>query len=111
MKKKFKDKRSEVEYMLKKQKIRNLSDLDDYKLDICHPLSAGIDLGARELYVALPPQIAREHGIEIVHVFETFTEALHQCKDLFLQCGITTVAMESTSIYWTTIYSVPKIRK
>jgi len=106
MEKKQKNKREEVIRLLKKQQIRNVSELDSYKLSICHPCSAGIDLGSREIYVALNPVIAAEMGLPIVHVFSTFTSGLLSCRDLLINCGVTTVAMESTSVYWTTIHSV-----
>ena len=48
-------KQKEVIQLLEKQKIRDVKDLESYKLSVCHPFSAGIDLGSRELYVALSP--------------------------------------------------------
>lgn len=92
--------------MLSKQRIRDVKELDSYKLSVCHPASAGIDLGSAEIYVALPPSIAAEMDLPIVHRFSTYTSGLCQCRDLLLECGINTVAMESTSVYWTTIYSI-----
>ena len=106
MEKRQKNKREEVIRLLKKQQIRNVVELESYKLSICHPCSAGIDLGSREIYVALNPSIAAEMGLPIVHVFDTFTSGLLACRDLLANCGITTVAMESTSVYWTTIHSI-----
>lgn len=106
MEKKQKSKREEVIRLLKKQQIGDVNELDSYKLSICHPSSAGIDLGSREIYVALNPGIAAEMGLPIVHVFGTFTSDLLSCRDLLINCGINTVAMESTSVYWTTIHSV-----
>ena len=106
MEKKLSNKREEVIKLLARQKIRDVSDLASYKLSECHPCSAGIDLGSREMYVALHPQVAAELGISIVHRFETFTNDLLACKDLLVHCGVKTVAMESTSVYWTTIYFI-----
>jgi transposase len=104
MKKTREDKQEEVIRLLKRQQIRDVKDLESYKLSICHPHSAGIDLGSRELYLALEPRIAAEMGLPIVHVFSTFTSGLSDCCELLSACGIQTVAMESTSVYWTTIY-------
>lgn len=104
MEKKKLNKQEKVIMLLKKQQIRDVKDLDSYKLSVCHPNSAGIDLGSREIYVALNPHIAAEMGLGIVHVFNTFTSGLLQCRDLLINCGIQTVSMESTSVYWTTIY-------
>jgi transposase len=106
MEKKSSNKREEVMKLLAKQKIRNVKDLEAYKLSECHPASAGMDLGSKELVVALNPSIAAEMGIAIVHCFELFTNDLLACKDLLVSCGIKTVAMESTSVYWTTIYFI-----
>jgi hypothetical protein len=66
MKKSQKDKSAEVLKLLSKQRIRDVKELDSYKLSICHPDSAGIDLGSRELYVALNPAIAAELDLPIV---------------------------------------------
>jgi transposase len=106
MEKKLKNKREEVIRLLSKQKIREVKDLESYKLSVCHPSSAGIDLGSREVYVGLNPLIAAEMGLPVVHRFDTFTSGLLACRDLLVDSGVTTVAMESTSIYWTTIYSI-----
>jgi len=106
MKKNSIDRQKEVIKLLEKQKIRDVKDLESYKLSVCHPFSAGIDLGSEELYVALSPEIAAELDIPIVHSFGTFTSDLLRCRDLLTSCGINTVSMESTSVYWSTIYDV-----
>jgi transposase len=106
MEKELSKKQKEVIKLLEKQRIRDVKDLESYKLSICHPFSAGIDLGSRELYVALSPNIAAEMNLPIVHCFATFTKDLRACKDLLVSCGIKTVSMESTSVYWTTIFSI-----
>jgi transposase len=106
MEKKKKNKRNEVIRLLSKQKIRDVKDIESYKLSVCHPHSAGIDLGSREIYVALNPEIAAEMHIPVVHVFNTFTSGLLACRELLVSCGVTDVAMESTSVYWTTIFSI-----
>jgi transposase len=106
MSKKETDKRKEVLKLLRAQKIRDVKEIESYKLSVCHPASAGIDLGSREIYVALSPAIAAEMDLPIVHVFNTYTEGLTACKELLVSSGITTVSMESTSVYWTTIHSI-----
>jgi len=103
MEKKLSNRQEEVIKLLERQKIRDVKDLESYKLSECHPCSAGIDLGSKELYVALNPLTSAELGISIVHRFATFTNDLLACRDLLVYCGVKTVAMESTSIYWTTI--------
>jgi len=66
------------------------------------PRAAGIDIGAREIYVAVPPELDERP----VRVFETFTEDLHQMAQWLKDCGVTTAAMESTGVYWIPLYDV-----
>jgi len=56
------------------------------------PNAAGIDIGAREIFVAVPP----DRDERPVRVFDTFTEDLQAMARWLKACGITTVAMEST---------------
>lgn len=58
--------------------------------------AAGIDIGAREIFVAVPP----DRDENPVRVFGAFTESLEAMAQWLVQCGITTVAMESTGVYW-----------
>ena len=60
------------------------------------PGLAGVDVGAREMFVAVPP----DRDAHPVQVFDTFTEDLHRLVDWLVACGVTTVAMESTGVYW-----------
>lgn len=73
---------------------------------ILEPNAAGIDIGAREIFVAVPPD-RDEHP---VRVFNCFTEDLHQLADWLIACGITTVAMESTGVYWIPLYDILQVR-
>ena len=84
MVKNLSNKREEVIKLLERQKIRDVKDLESYKLSECHPASAGIDLGSKELYLAINPAIAAELDIAIVHRFETFTNDLLVCRDLLV---------------------------
>ena len=63
---------------------------------VLEPNAAGIDVGAREMFVAVPP--GRDENP--VRVFATFTEDLERLTDWLEQCGVTTVALESTGVYW-----------
>jgi hypothetical protein len=69
---------------------------------VLEPNAAGIDVGAREMFVAVPPG-ADEHP---VRVFTTFTEDLHGLADWLAQSGVTTVAMEATGVYWIPVYEI-----
>lgn len=64
--------------------------------------AAGIDIGAREIFVAVPP----DRDEQPVRVFSTFTEDLEKMARWLVSCGITTVAMESTGVYWIPLYDV-----
>ena len=106
MKKNQKARKKEVLNLLKKQKIRSIEQIDAYKLSVCHPHSAGVDLGSAENYVALNPEIAAELDLPIVHTFGTTTPQHEACRDLLLRCGIRDVCMESTGIYWINLHYI-----
>jgi len=69
---------------------------------LLNPDAAGIDVGAREHYVAVP--LDRE--AQPVRRFGAFTEELHSLAQWLKQCGIKTVAMESTGVYWIPLYQI-----
>jgi len=69
---------------------------------IVEPNAAGVDVGAREMYAAIPP----DRADETVRIFPTFTADLEALADWFLEHGITTVAMESTGVYWIPLYQI-----
>lgn len=64
--------------------------------------AAGLDIGATEIWVCVP----RDRAEQPVRCFKTFTVDLHALADWLTQCGIKTVAMESTGIYWIPIYEI-----
>jgi transposase len=41
-----------------------------------------------------------------VREFSSFTEDLHRIADWLSSCGVDTVAMESTGVYWIPLYEV-----
>jgi hypothetical protein len=63
---------------------------------VLNPDAAGIDIGATEIYVAVPP----DRDSEPVRMFASFTQDLHKLADWLQETGIRTVAMESTGVYW-----------
>ncbi len=71
-------------------------------LPTIYPCAAGIDIGAEEIVVAVPP----DRDPEPVRVFRTFTSDLHALVAWLVACGIDTVAMESTGVYWIPIYEL-----
>jgi transposase len=68
--------------------------------------AAGIDIGAREIFVAVPPD-RDEHP---VRVFGTFTEDLQRLCEWLVACRVTTAAMESTGVYWIPLYDLLEAR-
>ncbi len=72
------------------------------QLPVLHLHAAGIDIGAREIYVGVPPG----SGERSVRSFPTFTEDLHALRDWLKECGVTTVAMESTGVYWIPLFQI-----
>jgi transposase len=64
--------------------------------------AAGIDIGSREIFVAVPP----DRDPNPVRVFPTFTEDLKELATWLLRCGVTTAAMESTGVYWIPLYDI-----
>jgi transposase len=66
-------------------------------LEVVHPHAAGIDVGSRSFFV--------DAGEE-VKVFPTYTEGCHAVRDYLKRKNITTVAMESTGVFWVILYAV-----
>ena len=63
-------------------------------MEIVNPHAGGIDCGAQEHYVAVPPQSV-EPGEPVVRCFSAFTEGLDALVEWLKACGVTTVAIES----------------
>jgi transposase len=71
-------------------------------LPVLHADTAGIDIGATEIYVAVPA----DRDEEPVRCFGGFTEDLRKIADWLRQCGIRRVAMESTGVYWIPLWQI-----
>src|SRR2546430_6461898 len=70
---------------------------------VVHPHAAGIDVGATEHYVAVPPD-AVAAGAASVRSFGCFTQDLDALVEWLKACGVDTVAMESTGVYWMPLF-------
>jgi len=68
--------------------------------------AAGIDIGSTQHYVAVPIDRGDSH----VRCFGTFTSDLESLADWLEQCGIQTVAMESTGVYWIPVFELLESR-
>ncbi|MCY3540360.1 MAG: transposase [Gammaproteobacteria bacterium] len=71
-------------------------------LTVRYPHCAGIDVGKKELYVA----VAEDAAVENVRTFGTYTAALKQLSSWLCDCGVQQVAMEATWVYWIPVYEL-----
>jgi len=85
----------------RKELMRRLRS-DDPGLEVVHPRAAGIDVGNSAHYVAVRP----DQDPESVRRFECFTADLHRLADWLQSCGVDTVAMQSTGVYWIPVYEI-----
>jgi transposase len=70
--------------------------------EVVFPNAAGIDVGASSHWVAVP-----RHAVEDpVREFGAMTDDLNAMADWLLACGVDTVALESTGVYWIPVYEV-----
>lgn len=84
-----------------KQKVTQLDSLKQLNLN-----AAGLDIGAAEIWACVP-----EDRAEVpVQAFPTFTPDLQALADWLVACGVETVAMESTGVYWIPIYEILEAR-
>jgi transposase len=80
----------------RQEKVKVLS------MPVINPDAAGIDVSATMHVAAVGAGIT----VEPVRVFGAFTEDLYQLAGWLKQCNVTTVAMESTGVYWQQLYLV-----
>jgi transposase len=71
-------------------------------IPILNPNAAGMDIGADEIYVAVPA----DRDEEPVQCYGTFTGELGRLSEWLKQCRIDTVAMEATGVYWIPVYQI-----
>jgi len=75
-------------------------------LEKIHLHAAGIDVGARQHFVAVP----ENRDSKPVRSFAAFTCDLQRLADWLKECGIESVAMESTGVYWIPIFQILEAR-
>ena len=71
-----------------------------------HPNAAGLDVGSTFHVVAVPP----DRDEQPVRSFQSFTGYLHRLADWLESVGITSVAMESTGVYWVPVFEILEAR-
>ncbi len=88
--------------MANKKKNRKKRGKGIKPLHVMQPNAAGIDIGATEIYVAVP----ENRSDEPVRQFDTFTDDLHEAAKWLKSCGIESIAMESTGVYWIPVFQI-----
>lgn len=68
--------------------------------------AAGIDIGADQHWVCVPA----ERDSQSVRRFGPFTSDLYALADWLKQCGVDTIAMESTGVYWIAVFQILEAR-
>ena len=85
----------------KKELARRLRSADP-GLEVVHPDAAGIDVGNESHYVAVRP----DRDPEPVRRFACFTADLNRMAEWLRSCGVKTIAMQSTGVYWIPLYDI-----
>jgi transposase len=68
--------------------------------------AAGIDIGAESHWAAVPV----DRDPTPVREFSSFSSGLQALVEWLVHCGITTVAMEATGVYWVPLYELLEAR-
>jgi len=71
-------------------------------LPVINPTAAGIDIGSMFHVVAVDPSLSNEP----VQSFNAFTADINRMADWLVKIGVTSVAMESTGVYWVAVYEI-----
>lgn len=82
--------------MKSNENTQKLQEGQNSSLPILFPHTAGIDIGSKSHFVAVPS----ERDCNPVREFSTFTADLHKMANWLEQCKIKTIIMESTGVYW-----------
>ena len=93
--------RHEMNRKQRRETMRQIQS-EDLSLEVIHPDAAGIDIGNETHYVAVPPSRDRQP----VRRFGCTTAELKAMAAWLKQCRIRTVAMQSTGVYWISVYDI-----
>src|SRR6201982_1991753 len=90
--------------MNRKQRRKTMRKIqsEDLTLEVLHPDAAGIDIGNESHYVAVPPS----RDTQPVRRCGCTTAELKAMAGWLKECGIRTVAMQSTGVYWVAAYDI-----
>jgi len=86
----------------KKERRRNRRKREAKFLERVNLNAAGIDIGSASHWVAVP----EDRDDQAVREFKSFTPDLHALADWLDVCGIETIAMESTGVYWIPLFEI-----
>src|SRR3954462_14039707 len=73
-------------------------------LSVLHAHAAGIDIGSRSHWVCVG--VSADKDAAVIREFSAYTEGLHEIVTYLLHYQVTTVAMESTGVYWIALYEL-----
>ena len=85
-----------------RKEFERMFNAESPELEIVHPNAAGINIGNESHFVSVQPLVYQEP----VREFGSWTADLHRLAGWLKSCGVKTVAMESTGVYWIPVYDV-----
>ena len=85
-----------------RKELRRRLQSENPGLEVVHPHAAGIDVGNSAHYVA----VRADRDSQPVRRFECFTADLHRLAEWLHSCGVKTVALQSTGVYWIPLYDI-----
>lgn len=86
--------------------MRGLRRMVTPDLKLVNPKVAAIDIGSTMHMAAVNPEASDTP----VRPFGTFTQDLHHMADWLKACGVTSIAMESTGVYWIPAFEILEAR-
>ena len=93
----------QAQQSVKKKEVETTQQrFDPAILEMLNPNAAGLDVASEEMWVCVPANRATQN----VRKFGACTDDLYAIADWLRECGITSVAMESTGVYWIPLYQV-----
>jgi transposase len=87
---------------MKKHKGAKAKSKANHPMHVLQPDAAGVDIAANEIWAAVPP----ERTEQSVRKFAAFTADLKELVQWLLDCGVRSVAMEATGVYWIPLFQL-----